>query len=197
MCPLKFEQSTSIDLNSNSIYSSIFEQLLKVEQVIKESKISTWCDHIPEWQMLVTNILQYVFVAEDVFFNTTNSSVKYLEESLQYYDKIKDYFKNNEVQEQLFVLFELIKQEAKLKENFNLQYNDNNELFNSRLCSLNYSNKMILYDNNIKINYPVNSIFFKYKVDMPNLILKKKIGNIFDLGIINQLLNKFSLKNNF
>ncbi|MGI9214987.1 MAG: hypothetical protein ACR2HS_04980 [Gammaproteobacteria bacterium] len=109
MSPQKFQQSTDVDLKVDyNINSNIFDQLIKVQQLIKNSQISTWCDHIPEWQMFVTNLLQYLFAAENVFINTAN--IKYLEETLQYYDKIKDYFNNDEIQEQLLVLFESIKQ---------------------------------------------------------------------------------------
>lgn len=197
MCP---EQSTNIhfniDYNLNSINADIIEQLLQVQKVIKKSQISTWCDHIPEWQMFFTNLLQYLFASNNLW--TTSNNIHYLEESLQHYEKIKNYFNHNEIEEELFILFELIKQEIKSKEELDLQYNENNEPVYPCVYTSNSHQSLKFYDKNMKITPQMNSILFKYKLNMQTINLNKKFkfSNILELGIINRLFNNFSFKNN-
>lgn len=92
--------------------NKIFKALLIMQDEIKKSGISTWCDHIPELQKFITQIVRYNFSQHDsVLCNQC------LQESLKYYEPIKNYFSSSvRVQKSLSDLFEIINLEINKKE---------------------------------------------------------------------------------
>jgi len=92
--------------------SKVYKALLDVESTVKNSGASTWCDHIPEWQMLITPILKYELNQNDL-----SHSKKYLQESLKYYEAVKKYFNGYKpIQDNLEILLKIINTEIKNKD---------------------------------------------------------------------------------
>lgn len=88
---------------------TVYQSLLNVEKAVKSSGVSTWCDQIPEWQMLITPILKYELNKNDLVYRK-----KYLQESLQYYQAIQKYFNDyKQIQDNLKILLKVINQEIK------------------------------------------------------------------------------------
>lgn len=185
----------------------ILKQLMELEAAIKESKINIWCDRIPEWQMLITNLLQYLLTAETNKFNYMDN--EYLKESLQYYGKINNYFDNPKVQNKLYLLFELIKKEINYQENFQSNYIQEEQkncvtvdkyFLNpqrNRFFLNNMNNLIKMYHLNQQVNQQRNLLLFQYRCNLQKLVLKNKFKNILNSNIINNLLSKFNFKNYF
>ena len=107
-------------VNKNSTAKSItkvYKTLLKLESSVRNSGVSTWCDYVPEWQMLVTPILKYDLCQNDSSYNKKEQAIfskKCLQESLNYFEALRKYFhKNKKVLENLTKLSTVIKKEIK------------------------------------------------------------------------------------
>lgn len=177
----------------------ILKKLVEVDKLIKNSGISTWCDHIPEWQKFITNLLQYLCSIENNVYNPINS--KYLENSLQYYVKIKNYFYLDALQEQLLILKELIECEIQYNKylEYNNKYHQNNELFCNYLSHSYQGCRQIKFSSNVQNvnnNHKIDFILFKYKCDLKSMFFKQKINRFLHLDFLNQILSKLNLKNN-
>lgn len=178
----------------------ILQTLIELERSIKNTSISTWCDHIPEWQKFITSLLQYLCSIENNIYNSIDSiNYKYLEDSLQYYDKIKIHFNTNELQEQLLILRELIEYEIQYnKYQFNCMHYNKHYQYNKLFYTYQNRSKFNIFTNmeDVRKNIKIDLVLFKYKCDLRTMFFKQKINNFLQLDLLYKILPKRDLKNN-